>query len=56
MKVPDHHLEHVEDHSEPVEIVDTSMISSKDDKPPRSNDDQDPKIISSKGGYGKPKS
>ena len=52
--VPDHHLEQVGDHSEPEEIIDVSMSSTKDDKPPRHNDDQDTQIIGGKEGYGKP--
>ena len=56
IKVPDQHVENIGENSDQEENDDTMMKCSNDVKPLRSQDDQDPKIIGSKGGYGKPQS
>ena len=56
IKVHDRHIQPVEDIIDQDDDLDSKMKRSKDDNPLRSQDDQDPKIIGSKGGYGKPQS
>ena len=56
IKVPDQHIQPVEDYSDHDDDVVSLRKCSQDDKPLGSHDDQDPKIIGSKGGYGKPQS